>query len=406
MQLVQYPARSKSMHVNRASRGISPSFVRCLYSVHASKLAVAAKAVVMLIDYPLVPMGNYKSILTWSLKAWQWLADHGPEAQSCATSPRPPMFVFGDSSGGGTALSLLLTLNAEADLWPAATGYIGESAWLNLNCDTSSYYSQAFSESESQGEINFLGDMMYQQAPGTSTIHFRSFAKWYCGRTCGVTGGDLKDPFASPFWANESMLQGLPPLYFVSSSTELLSGDSVNFARRAAAAGVHVYLDQFAGMWHTFPQWSEGKCAGNGSDPLWQGKLAIQRMGSFVQQVAAESELCPTAFKRPVEPHEPQTLVRLLSPGSLQSPPDLEIKLCSLWTGAQRAPFPTHQGIWVTAVVSCLVTSVVWLSVWRLFFFQKPVKPASYNDFEKEMSSVAETSTTTSSSGSSRGNDV
>merc|ERR1712232_1148695 len=171
---------------------------------------------------------------------------------------------------------------------PAASGYVGESPWLNLNCDTSSYYSQAFSEVQSNGQINFLGDVFYQEAPGVNTLDFQGGAEYYCGKTCGADGGDLRDPFASPYWANSTLLKGLPPLYFVSSSTETVGGDSVYLARQAAQAGVRVWLDQFAGMWHTFPQWSEGLCAGpNGAKGLWQGKLALRRMGSFIKQVAA-----------------------------------------------------------------------------------------------------------------------
>jgi len=71
------------------------------YAQLGSKLAAAAGAVVMLNDYPLNPIGNFSRILASSLEALNWLADHGPGGRGCAT--QAPLFVAGDSAGGGTA---------------------------------------------------------------------------------------------------------------------------------------------------------------------------------------------------------------------------------------------------------------------------------------------------------------
>lgn len=318
----------------------------------------------MLIDYPLAPMSNYAGILDWSLRAWRWLGSHGPDAKKCPVHQRPPMFLAGDSSGGGTAFSLLLTLKTEAEGGLMATGYVGESSWLNLNCDTSSYYSQAFSQSETKGVFNLMGDVFYQAKPGANTRQFQSDALYYCGNSCGATGKDLKDPYASPYWANQSLLQKLPPLYFVSSSTETVGGDSVYLARKAAQAGVRVYLDQFAGMWHTFPQWSEGRCAGEGAAPLWQAKLAIQRMSTFIREVASESIKCPSDFKGPGLKASPKTFYRLLSGEGLQHKTRLNVDLCPRVLELQDT-FALYFGL--IAISSILLTIGILGLVWHCY---------------------------------------
>merc|ERR1712187_862985 len=146
--------------------------------------------------------------------------------------------------------------------------------------------------------------------PGITTVEFQGkpfagnsaanvgTAQYYCGMSCGDTGNDLKDPYASPYWATDRMLTDLPPLYFVASATELIGGDSMELANRAARLGVHVVLDSFYGMWHTFPQWSEGGCSPEAGDELWQGVAAISRMGQFVEEINHQSKVCPNEFTR------------------------------------------------------------------------------------------------------------
>lgn len=51
--------------------------------------------------------GNYTTILQWAISALQWLSKNGP-FEGC--KEKVPLFVGGDSSGGGTTMSLVLTL--------------------------------------------------------------------------------------------------------------------------------------------------------------------------------------------------------------------------------------------------------------------------------------------------------
>ena len=70
---------------------------------------------VLAIDYTLAPVAPYRSILRQVGRATHYLATHEPLAllagdQSTVSHPHkaPPLFIVGDSSGGGTALSALV----------------------------------------------------------------------------------------------------------------------------------------------------------------------------------------------------------------------------------------------------------------------------------------------------------
>lgn len=206
---------------------------------------------------------------------------------------------------------------------------------LNLECNTPTYYSNAFSNYNVSDKIAYLGDVFYQENPWTNSDYFRGDPHWspvdntgtaayYCGGTCGSSGYNFRDPFASPYFAGAELLRGLPPLYFVASATETVGGDCQHVANNAARMFVHVVLDLFSGMWHTFPQWSEGNCANGDHGDLWQGVSALQRMGSFVRQVAAAARACPTVFKRGGLAGT-QTIVRLLDRGTHEP---LVLSLC------------------------------------------------------------------------------
>jgi len=240
------------------------------YASLGSKLAAKTGAVVMVIDYPLVPVSNYSTITSAALDALVWLASHGPLGRPC-DGERPPLFLGGDSSGGGTALSMLLQANQQRDRWPALHGGIMYSPWTNLECDTPSYYYNAHSKS---GNV-YTGDLIFRKPPDTSKREYRENALQYVGNVTTM----LQDPIASPFYAGPSELIGLPPLYFA-VGTELITGDSVVPATKAAEVGVEVVLDIYEGMWHVFPMYQEG-CGSNHS--IYEAELALNRTGDFVR---------------------------------------------------------------------------------------------------------------------------
>eukprot|EP00434_Breviolum_minutum_P010941 symbB.v1.2.009647.t1/scaffold616.1/size180385/3 len=246
------------------------------YDVFAAKLSQVSGAIIMVPDYLLVPLGNFLSITDYLLKAWDFLTTHGPAGDEC--SGTPPLFVAGDSSGAASALSMLLRLRQQG--FPEASGFFAFSPWMNLACDSPTYYSNAFTlVDDTSGQV-MDGDILFRGPPQNVSKSLQQLAlKYFQG---DVTR--LKDPLYSPFHATEEQLDALPPVYLAVSGSEVMTGDSMIFAQRAAVRGVRVYVSMFPGMWHGFPQYIEG--CGSGTE-LWQGTTALSHAGDFVSQISA-----------------------------------------------------------------------------------------------------------------------
>eukprot|EP00408_Alexandrium_pacificum_P026593 CAMPEP_0171192700 /NCGR_PEP_ID=MMETSP0790-20130122/20004_1 /TAXON_ID=2925 /ORGANISM="Alexandrium catenella, Strain OF101" /LENGTH=516 /DNA_ID=CAMNT_0011657865 /DNA_START=17 /DNA_END=1568 /DNA_ORIENTATION=- len=284
------------------------------YQQFTAKMALATGAMVMAIDYPLVSSrsatflgGEFEEIMDFTISAMRWLASNGP-SEDCPASIEAPLFVGGDSSGGGSALSLALKLGMDRGLLPGRrlTGAFLYSPWTNLQCNSPEYYHNAFAKIEentfkrmsaelemykSRSSVKptdqthtpvlaaYVGDVIFRSPPGNNSKVFEMSA-------VGYTGGNaskLTDPVASPYYADESQLSGLPPLYVAVGSSESILGDSIVVAENAAASGVDVHLDIHPGMWHVFPMYSEG-CGGD--TPLWNGVRAMNSTALFVRHLS------------------------------------------------------------------------------------------------------------------------
>jgi len=278
------------------------------YPQLGSKLAGLTRAVVMMPDYPLIPSGTYPTIQDAALEALRWLASEelalemGWGKSEC--SEQAPLFIGGDSSGGGTAMSLALRLKKEGGWSPSGiaismpdalpggqllAGVVLFSPWTNLRCDTPDYYYNAFAKIVDTNAFKnrtsgtaYVGDLMFRGHPEQNLDDFTANAEAYVANRTSM----LQDPIASPFFAGEEELGGggIPPLYIVVGGSESIQGDSLIVAQKAAAFGAHVHLDINVGMWHDFPMYSEG--CGSGI-PLWQAQRALNRTADFIQQMAA-----------------------------------------------------------------------------------------------------------------------
>lgn len=267
------------------------------YGQLTSKVAGLSGAVVMANDYPLAPVGNYSTIVAAALEALKWLAE-APVGGSDCRGVQPPLFIAGDSSGGGTALSLVLKLKLAGGWSPKGitrshpealpggqilAGAIFFSPWTNLRCDTPDYYYNSFARIVAAPGDVYVGDLMFRGHPEQNLDEFTANAKSYVGNDESL----LTDPIASPFFATEQELGGggLPPMYFAVGASESILGDSLIFAQKAALYGASVKLDVHVGMWHDFPMYSEG--CGSGEE-LWQAVRALNRTAQFIRRVGEE----------------------------------------------------------------------------------------------------------------------
>lgn len=201
-----------------------------------SRIALAAKARVLSVDYALAPENPFPAAVKDGVKAYRWLLDQGQKPEQIALA--------GDSAGGGLAAATLLAAREEGLPLPAGAALI--SPWSDLTCATGSYETRAEAD------------------PMILPEGIRELANIY------LTGADPRDPLASPNFGN---LAGLPPLLIQVGDDEVLLDDSRNLAARAREAGVDVDLEVAPDMfhvWHAFYQM------------FTPGEEAIERMGSWL----------------------------------------------------------------------------------------------------------------------------
>lgn len=208
-----------------------------LYRDFTWRVAAAARATVLCIDYRLAPEHPFPAALHDAVMAYRWLLAQGAEARHIA--------VAGDSAGGGLALALLLRLRDEGVPLPAAAAAI--SPWTDLALTGESLHRDNAKD------------------PVISVDRTEKSAALY------LAGADPRAPYASPLYGN---LAGLPPTLFLVGSDELLLDDSVRMADRMRDAGCTVEADVLPNVFHAWHMFSR---------LLPEARRTIARIGSFLQ---------------------------------------------------------------------------------------------------------------------------
>jgi len=201
-------------------------------------LAAAAQAPALVIDHRLAPEHPHPAALQDAMNAYRWLLDTLPTAGK--------IVVAGDSSGGGLAMSLLLTLREQGLPLPAAAVLL--CPWVDLDGRT-------------------------QRPPQDSPILFspeqaRRFARAYLG------GQPPDDPVLSPLHAN---LAGLPPLLIHAASGDSVLHEAQLLAKRAEECGVSTTITVYPVPTHDFHVfWSF----------LPEAIDALEQAGQFIRALA------------------------------------------------------------------------------------------------------------------------
>jgi len=217
-------------------------YVICSPDTHrptAARIALAAGARVLLLDYRLAPENPFPAALDDSVRAWEWIGAQGYDPGRTA--------IAGDSAGGGLTLAAALRLRDEGRPLPAALTTL--SAWTDLT----------FS-GESASSKDAIDPML-----GGFQDGIRTMQDWY------APGRDLRDPYISPFFGDP---RGLPPLLMQVGSDEILLDDSTRVYEKARQAGVDAYLEIWPNMWHVFQAFA----------PLVHDSAkAIEHIGAFLR---------------------------------------------------------------------------------------------------------------------------
>ncbi len=201
----------------------------------AGRIALAARAQVLLPEYRLAPESPFPAAVDDAVACWRWLISQGHTPETMA--------IAGDSAGGGLALATLLALKADGDPLPACA--IGLSPWTDL---------------EGTGPTAVPGAV---DDPMLTPEGLRTSGEQYAG-------ADLRNPFASPLNGD---LDNLPPLLLQVGTREVLLSDSTRFAEKARAAGVDVTLEVEEGLIHVW-QMLPG---------VPEAQSAIERVGAFIE---------------------------------------------------------------------------------------------------------------------------
>lgn len=209
----------------------------------AARLAIAARARVLLVDYRLAPEHPFPAALEDALAAYHWLLEIG-------TAPNQ-ISIGGDSAGGGLTLATAIRLREDRAPLPAAL--ICLSPWVDLT---------------------FSGESIRTLAERDPILHWRTLPSvhYYTGDY------PANHPLISPLFAD---LRHLPPTLIHVGSEEILLDDARRLAEKMKAAGVKVHLEIWPGMWHVFQVFA----------PLIpEAQQSIEKIGAFIQEHTPEGD--------------------------------------------------------------------------------------------------------------------
>jgi acetyl esterase/lipase len=203
-----------------------------------ARLARSSGARALAIDYRLAPEHPFPAALEDSVAAYRFALASGFDPSK--------VVIAGDSAGGGLTLATLLALRDAGDPLPAAAVCL--SPWTDLEGTGAS----ALDPQTRDPMIQLDG--------------LREMGRHYLGNA------DPKHPHAAPLYAR---YEGLPPLFLLVGTRELLYDDTTRVAERARTDGVDVTLEVGEGLIHVWPFFG---------DQVPESVESVARIGDFVRK--------------------------------------------------------------------------------------------------------------------------
>jgi monoterpene epsilon-lactone hydrolase len=222
-----------------------------LYRHLTWRLAAAANARLLAVDYRLAPEHPFPAALDDAATAYRWLLDANADPRQIA--------VIGDSAGGGLTLSLLLRMRDEGMPLPYAAVALSPCTDLALT-------------GPSLAENAEADPMLRPEWLPRMVRHY-------------LAGADPRLPWASPLYGDPA---GLPPTLFQVGSDEILRDDATRMAAHMRAAGCRVEMEIWPRMphvWHLF------------AAILPEARRAIAGIGEFLERSFSRPATTPAAAR-------------------------------------------------------------------------------------------------------------
>jgi monoterpene epsilon-lactone hydrolase len=236
--LISTPASRQDRHVLYFHGGAYRLGSPATYRHFTWRIATAACAHLLMVDYRLAPEHPFPAALDDAVSAYRWLLANKGHAKR--------LVVMGDSAGGGLALALLLKLRDDGMPLPAAA--VALSPWTDLALTGPSL------------GLNADAD------PMLNADDLPQFASDY------LAGASPRNPYASPLYGDPSKL---PPTLFHVGSDEILRDDAVRMAEKMIDAKCEVHLEVWPRMphvWHLL------------APVLPEATAAIRKIGEFIER--------------------------------------------------------------------------------------------------------------------------
>ena len=183
---------------------------------YAGRLAAAVEGTCYSVDYRLAPENPYPAAVDDALNAFRGLLRAGV--------PSASVFLSGESSGGGLAAALAISIrNAGLD---SPAGIFAACPFADLSLNSPSL--EAFHGDDPAANRDMLSYL--------AASYFQ--------------GHEPTDQLVSPIYGD---LRGLPPMLITAGTNEVLFNDATRLADRARAAGVDVELKLVDDTVHVFP---------------------------------------------------------------------------------------------------------------------------------------------------------
>ena len=202
----------------------------------SAKMSRATGLRVISVDYTTAPFATWSEIQDQAVSVFRALLAEGYAMEDIA--------LYGDSAGGGLAVSTVLNLRDQGLGLPAAV--VLWSPWADVSDDGDTYHTLKDDDASLDYE-----SILYESALA------------YAG------GLELTDRRVSPLFADFDA--GFSPALIQAGTKEILLSTAVRLFQRLEAAGQDATLDIYEGMWHIFQP-----------SPIPEADVAVRKSADFI----------------------------------------------------------------------------------------------------------------------------